>query len=199
MSVQRRKGLTFIELMLSAVTMAIILAAILGAYMSQVVLDEHSRNLMFAMQDANRVMEGIRAQQAGSCGAVPPNSVATVPACAVPGTNAWDAWLQNCGGGKTIPPDPVNGERIVVTCRDNANFANYCGAGQVSPGEWKTGAPSSYPTLEITVAVCWRHRGRTIGECSPAGALVASDASDTDADGVIESPATLTTTLACPP
>ena len=195
-----REGLTLIELLLGVLTTAIVLAAILGAYLGQVTLNEQSRNMMFAVEDVDRVMERIRAQNV-SCGTTP---IATVPACAVPGTTSWDAWLQNCGGGKNIKPNPATNELIAVTCQDGdgALPSDYCDATQVS-GEWQgfgVGGIRPFNPIRVTVAVCWRSRGRTIGECDWDGAnLVPNDGLTVanDVDGVINSPAEVTTIVTC--
>jgi hypothetical protein len=54
---------------------------------------------------------------------------------------------------------------------------------------------TDHEPLQVTVAVCWRHRNRVIGECAWDG--VALSANDADGDGVIESPAMLTTLVTC--
>jgi hypothetical protein len=49
--------------------------------------------------------------------------------------------------------------------------------------------------ISLTVAVCWRHRGRVLGECQwVGGALTTNDA---DGNGIITSPAALSTLLTC--
>ena len=104
------------------------------------------------------------------------------------------------GAPKSLGFNPDTNELIVVTCQDNpgASPAVYCGdVDQVGTGEWATqaGVDTNYDPLRITVSVCWRHRARTIGECSwNGGGLLANDA---NGDGVIESPAMLTTLVTC--
>jgi hypothetical protein len=58
--------------------------------------------------------------------------------------------------------------------------------------------------MRVTVAVCWRHRNRTIGECnfnSVTNVLSAGDPSGGSGphkvNGVVESPAMLTTLITC--
>ena len=177
-------GFTLMEVLLGGMVLAVAISAILGAYIGQVTLNEHARNLSLAINDASRVVEQIRQRNSPCAGATPssnfPAWTAANPTCtgAAP-TTSWDDWLQRCDGGKSVPPTPLSNERILLTCQNVAGTAA-CGA--------------SEDPLRLTVAVCWRHRGRTIGECTPAGALVQSDL---DGDGVFESPAMLTTLVTC--
>ena len=172
--------------------MLIAVSAIMGAYVGQVTMNEHARNLSLAINDATRVVERIR-QQNGPCAGAAPTSAFPVwtaanPACtgAAP-TTSWDDWLQRCGGGKSIVPDPVNNELVTITCQ-NAGGTALCGANE--------------DPLRITVAVCWRHRARIIGECRAAGGVgpglqewepfvMPND------NATIQSPAMLTTLVTC--
>lgn len=179
-------GFTLAEVVLGVVVLAIAAAAILGAYIGQVTLNEHARNLSLAMQDANRVIERIRQENVG-CGQEPTVN----PPNARP---SWDAWLRNEGGGLTL----VNAdEQIVVTCQHRAG-APYCADAQMGT-EWHPAGPAGTENpLRVTVAVCWRHRGRIIGECSGAGALAGDAALAAGATaGVVDSPAMLTTLVSC--
>ncbi|HEX9780596.1 MAG TPA: type II secretion system protein [bacterium] len=185
-----KAGMTLIEIVLGILILAIGAMAILGAYLSQVVLNEHARNLSLIAQDAHRVLEQIRQQNAtGSC---------AVPSAAIAG--GWDAWLAGQSPGKSLPsPSPNTEEEIFVTCQDQdggAAASDACGPNQTGFSEWRVGAGNTtFDPIRVTVTACWRHRGRTIGECAWSGsALTASDA---DADGVIESPAMLTTLVTC--
>lgn len=131
------RGLTFIELMSGAAILAIAIVALLAAFMGQAVMNEHARNLAWAMNDANRVMERIRELNTG-CGApttTPPPECGGV--CA-----SWDTWLASAtgGGGRSLPA--AAGEALAVSA---------------------TGGPDP---LTVTVAVCWTHRGRAIGNCA---------------------------------
>jgi type II secretory pathway pseudopilin PulG len=95
------------------------------------------------------------------------------PSVAVPGGFAsWDVWLDDAdeGGGKSI--QPVTQELIVVS----------------SDGT---------DPLEVTVAACWRHRERVIGECTWDADAEALTAADQDGDGIITSPTALTTLITC--
>ena len=177
-------GFTLAEIVLGAMVLAVAAAAILGAYVGQVTLNEHARNLSLAIQDANRVIERIR-QTNASCGGAAPT------AAAQDGQANWDAWLTSAfGGGKSIQPDPANNEFVAVTCQNNVSG---------TPGACN----ASGDPFRVTVAVCWRHRGRIIGECRAAGGvgpgLEAWEAVVMPADdaNVIQSPAMLTTLVTC--
>jgi hypothetical protein len=190
------RGLTLIELVIAILAVAIALAALLGSYMGQITLSEHARNMNLAANDLTKLMEQLRRQNVGVGCAL----TATPPV----GTS-WDAWLASGagGGGKTIGANPATDEQIFVTCLRRgapsppANPADYCGQpGQVGAGEWRTnGAATNFDPLQVTAAVCWRHRSRVIGECIWNGAALAAD--DADADGIIESPVMVTTLVTC--
>ena len=186
-----RAGMTMVELLLSLALLAVAMAAIVGGYLGQQTLNEHARNLTLAVQDAERVIEQLRDN----------NSRCTPPTAQMPG--GWDAWLNGQPLGKSIPNVNKNAnERIVVTCQDQDGGSlstDYCGRNapnpQVAAGEWVSQAASTvFNPIRVTVAVCWRHRGRTIGECTWDGASLTP--SDTG-NGVIESPAMLTTLVTC--
>ena len=171
-------GLTLVELMISAALLAIAIAALFGAFVGQTVLNEHARNLSWAINDANRVMERLRQQNIGcaSPSAAPPTGFAS-----------WDAWLADTatgGGGKSLPQNPAINELITVTCQNRTGTAA-CTIGT--------------DPVRLTIAVCWRHRSRTLGECTWSGTqLAASDGSNGFAvNGVIESSATLSTLMTC--
>ena len=187
-------GLTLVEVLLGVLTLTIVLSAILGAYLGQVTLNEHARNLSFAVQDADRVVEELRRRNE-PCAGTEPSAVS--PEGVPP---QWDVWLAGGGGSKSLQWLGANSELIMVTCRD-ATTGDSCGPNQVGTGEWKfAGGPTSFNSIEVTVAVCWRHRNRVVGECSWAGAtLQAADrpAGPVGVVGVIESPAMLTTLVTC--
>ncbi len=220
---RRESGFTLAEIVLGGMVLAVAAAAILGAYIGQATLNEHSRNLSAAIHDANRVIELIR-QQDATC---------TTPSIAPPDPDgpgalvaptSWNAWMDQVTTwpqanayysprGKSVPTaNPSNEERIVVTCTDRDGYtgaASVCGTGgapaQVGTGEWQTQAgTTTFNPLRVTVAVCWRHRGRTIGECGWNGAALTSTAADeaantvpNDTANVFESPAMLTTLVTC--
>ena len=192
-------GFTLVEVVLGSLTLAIAIAALLGAFLSQITLNEHGRNLSLTVHDANRVIEQLRLQNSPCGGSVP---------SAVAGAASWDAWLN--GQGKSLPSaDPAAEERVAVTCLERvpdtppANPSDYCGRGgtaQVTAGEWRTNpAATTFDPIQVTVAICWRHRGLVIGECTWNGTtLTPSDGANGGvADGVIRSPAMLTTLVTC--
>jgi prepilin-type N-terminal cleavage/methylation domain-containing protein len=164
-----QRGFTLVELLIGATILVIGVVAMLGAVVSQVTLNEQARNLSWALNDANRVMERLRQQNTGS-------GCATPSAAAPTGFASWNVWLAaaNGGGGKSIQPDPATNELIVLTT-------------------------SGTDPLTMTVAVCWRHRNRVLGECSwAAGVLTPNEglvvANETIA---IDSPAMLSTVMTC--
>jgi len=181
---------TLIEVVLGGMVIAIAIAAILGAYVGQVTLNEHARNLSLAIQDANRVVEQIRLQTSG-CGS---DLTANPPLPnIIPGGGqaSWDAWLTNIGGNKSI--QPAGSEVIIVTCQ-RQDGGQQCSAAQ-APGSFLANGAAQDP-MRITVAVCWRHRGRVIGECNAA--LAAADGTAPfAANNMIESPAMITTLVTC--
>ena len=168
------RGLTLVEIVLGAAILAATIAALLQMFVGQVVLAEHYRNLSWAINDADRVVEELRKQHSGSTcltpGVTPPTGFAS-----------WDAWLSDTssgGGGKSIQPNPATNELVVVSP-------------SVTPP-----APVPDP-LTLTVAVCWRHRNRTVGECTWNGtALVANPGAGGD-PAVTESPVMFTTAMTC--
>ena len=172
-------GFTLAEVVLGGTVLAIAVAAILGAYVGRVTLNEHARSLSLAIQDANRIIEQIR-QQTASCG--------TNPDASAPGGFGWDTWLTN-NGEKSIQPVPADNELVVVTCQDSGGTATFPTCTGTDP-------------IRVTVAICWRHRNRIIGECIPTGATLQAGG-DTDGNGphniagVVESPAMLTTLVTC--
>jgi type II secretory pathway pseudopilin PulG len=163
--------------------LAMAATAFLGAFLGQMVLAEHARNLTWAVNDATRVMEQLRLQNTSpNCTAVP--STVMLTTCAGEVIASWDQWLQVCALGKSIQPNPATGELIVVTCQNSAGTAACL--------------PTDDP-IRVTVSVCWRHRNRTLGECAWDGTTLTSlDGSNGfAANGVIESPATLATLMTC--
>lgn len=165
------RGFTLVELLIGATILMIGLVIMLAAIVSEVALNEHHRNLSWALNDASRVMERLREQNTGaSC---------TTPSAAAPsGFASWDAWLASSastgGGGKSLQPSPSTNELVVVTS-------------------------SGTNPLTVTVAICWRHRNRTVGECAWNGSALSADETivmlnDTSA---IDSPAMLSTVMTC--
>lgn len=176
---RKLSGLTLIELIISAAVLAIAITALFGAFLGQTVLNEHARNVSWAMNDANRVMERLRQQNTGC----------STPTSAAPaGFPGWDGWLADTstsgGGGKSLPQNPAVNELIVVTCQNRTGTA---------------ACTSGTDPVRLTVAVCWRHRNRTLGECAWSGTqLTVSEGSNGFAsNGVIESTAMLSTLMTC--
>jgi type II secretory pathway pseudopilin PulG len=185
-------GFTLVEVVLGAVTLALVASAVLGAYVSQVTLNEHARSLSVAVQDANRVIEQIRQNNIG-CGS---------PSIVPNGAASWNVWMNAGGAGapKSLVSDPDINELIVVTCQSHTNPVLPCGdADQVGTGEWlgDPGFDSDYDPLRVSVAVCWRSRNRVIGECAWDGAALTPNDAGGDNDGIVESPAMLTTLVTC--
>ena len=164
-------GMTLIECIVGVAAMIVATTALFGGYLGQTTLNEHARNLSRAMTDATRVMEELRQQNIGSA--------CTTPTWAPPiGFAGWDAWLGDTGatggGGKNVRPAPnANEELVTVTCRNQANTAA-CVAGQ--------------DPIRVTVAVCWRHRNRTLGECRWDAALSTLSADETVAVPLVTIP-----------
>ena len=205
------------ELLICVAMLAIAIAALMGAFLGQLMLNEHARNLTWAIHDANRVMERLR--QANTNCQTP--SAAVLPVSASNFTS-WNAWLASTaadgGGGKSIQPfsgaAPDATERVVVTCQDQDGgtaSTDFCGKGapaQVGTGEWNKhqAGGTSFDPIRVTVTVCWRHRQRVIGECrwdAGTNTLIGDQTSEDnvsvpgDLDEGIESPATLVTLMTC--
>ena len=163
-----------------ALTVAI--AAILGAYIGQLTLNEHARNLSLAIQDANRVIERIRQQNTPCAGGT--SAPTALPPTGVWGTS-WDLWLNDAGGGggKSLLPTPNVNELVVLTAQN------------------RDGTPlaANANPIRVTAAICWRHRNRTIGECDWNGTnLVENELLNMPTDTTdIDSPAMLTTLVTC--
>lgn len=159
-------GVTLAEFLMGAVILAIAIGALLGAFVGQLTVSEHARNLTWATNDAARVMEQLREQNSGSgC---------STPSVAAPtGFASWDAWLLDTttsgGGGESIGGP---NELVVVT-------------------------PVGTDPLQVTVAVCWRHRKRTIGECTWNGTVLSPNPGAGGNPAVTESPAMLSTLMTC--
>ena len=155
--------------MIGAAILAIAIVSLLGAFMAQMALNEHARNQALGTNDAARVMEELRRQNSGA-GCATPSAAAPV------GFASWNAWLAdtgaNGGGGKSIQPDPNTNEFVVVT-------------------------PTGGNPLTVTVAVCWRQRERTVGECTWNGAALTANPGAGGDPEVTESPAQLSTLLTC--
>jgi hypothetical protein len=162
-----RDGVTLAEVLTGASILLMAIVALMTTLIAQNKLNEHSRNVSWATNDATRVLEQLQMQNSeGICG-----TVDTAPPA---GFASWDAWLAdttvNGGGGKSVPPLAA-GELVVLNPPVGAN------------------------PVQVSVTVCWRHRDRDIGECQWNGAQMV--AADSNGDGIITSPATLSTRLTC--
>ena len=210
MRVNRSCGFTLIEFVLATLTLVVAATAILGAYVGQVTLNEHARNLSLAIQDASRVIEQLRVRNTTPCvgDSVGAGNEPTAMFPAGAGVS-WDTWLdtQPAGGRSLLDPfgRNVQFERIVVTCQDNATLVQ-CGTtgdptAQVGANEstLHPGGDTNFDPIRVTVAVCWRHRNRNIGQCSGTGPLTPDDSVPfpNNTPNVIESPAMLTTIITC--
>ena len=167
---RRTGGLTLAELLITMAIVAIDIAVLLSSFMGQMTLNEHARYLSLATNDAVRVMEQLRQQNS-------PGVVCTVPNVAPPaGFLAWDAWLGNTtangGGGKSLPASATD-ELVVVS------------------------TPVVADPIRVTVAICWRHKGRIIGECTWNGAALTANPAAGNDPNVTESPAMLVTAITC--
>ena len=163
------RGLTLVELVLGAGMLVIAFTGLLQAWLSQLTLNEHARYLSWAVNDADRVMERIHQLNA--------NAACSVPTVAPPaGFATWDAWLAdttaNGGGGKSIQSSPAVNELIVPST-------------------------SGTDPIQVTIAVCWRNRGRTLGECTWNGAALSPNPGAGGDPAVTESPAMLSTLVGC--
>jgi hypothetical protein len=158
-------GLTLVEVLVGALVIAISVASLLGVFIWQGVLNEHARNLVWTMNDASRVMEELRhlntTSAPGGCTTptAGPPLTGNLPS---PAFASWQAWLADTGafggGGLTLVYPGAN------------ETVQHLSAGGPDP-------------LQVTIAVCWTHRGRVIGDCNTAGG--------------ISSPAMLTTFVTC--
>ena len=211
------EGFTLVEVLLAGVTLAIAITALLGAFLGQITLNEHARNLSLAVHDANRVIEQIRQDNMNNClqdavGTPYPDVDPSNLPPAGPTPASWDAWLENEVPGKSIPNVDRNaGERIFVTCvRRGTPYppaaTDYCQTDddvQVNAAEWygvNIAPTGEHDPIQVTVSVCWRHRRRVIGECRWTGAALEDDDGNNGPNnfsGVIESPASITTLVTC--
>jgi Tfp pilus assembly protein PilV len=166
---RRRSGLTLVELMVGIGFLVVAIVSLLGAFVEHLAVNENARHRAWATNDASRVMERLRRENSGAGCAIP---TANPPA----GFASWNAWLGDAsaagGGGKSIQPNPATEERVVVT-------------------------PSGTDPLTVTVAICWRHRQRTLGECTWDGAVLSANPGAGGDPNVTESPVMLSTLMTC--
>ncbi|MBI4342236.1 MAG: type II secretion system protein [Candidatus Omnitrophica bacterium] len=164
-----RSGLTLVEVIIGALTLALGIVSLLGALVGQITLSEQARSRLWANTDASRVMEQLRRQNHGA--------TCTTPSANPPaGFASWDAWLADTtaggGGGKSVQPNPAANELVVVTA-------------------------SGTDPLTVTVAACWRQRNRVIGECTWNGAALSANPGAGGNPAITESTAMFTTTMTC--
>src|SRR3989338_4140414 len=144
-------GFTLIEIMLGTSIMVIVLTALLGSFFGQSTLNQNSRNMMAAMNDATRVMEEIRRQNArnldGSFPAWSLCATANIPSarpppltgglrCPAGGVQceSWNEWLDASGkslvGSGSLEGSNDAYEIVAVTCQDadgGTAQSDYCG------------------------------------------------------------------------
>jgi prepilin-type N-terminal cleavage/methylation domain-containing protein len=163
---RRPSGFTLLELLITSAIFVIAAVSLLFTLFTQLAVSEHARNLSWAANDAARVMERLRRQNTGSGCDDPDVSPPTSPVSYA----TWDAWLADPagGGGKSITPQ--SDELIIEPMTSGTD------------------------PLQVTVGVCWRNRGRTIGECNQAGPLAKVDL---NGDGAFTYPVMLSTMITC--
>jgi len=162
--------MTLVEFLIGAVVLVVAIVSLLGLSVGQAGLNEHARNLSWAISDASRVMEELRRLNSGAACAAPtvtPQGVAT-----------WNEWLAGPGGGKSLEAAGLPAQSL--------EFVALSSAGGPDP-------------LQMTVAICWRHRNRVFGECVWNGtALVPQQgANGFPNDGVVQSQAMVATEMTC--
>ena len=166
-------GLSLIELVFAVAILVVTVSAFLQTYFSQEFLNGHLRNTSWAMLDAQRVVDQLRQENSGTgCttpGVLPPAGFAS-----------WNAWLAD------VTMAGAGGMNVMSTTQVDGFLPPPSVVPPAGPGD---------DPLAVVVAVCWRYRGRVVGECRWNGAQLVSQ--DQDADGVIESPAMISTTLTC--
>ena len=156
-----------VELLVGAAILGFAIVTLLGSFLGQLALNEHARYVAWAANDASRVMEELRLRNAGG-------------GCSTPSTDppagfaSWDAWLADTGatggGGKSIQ---AANELVVVS------------------------TPPGTDPLTVSVSVCWRHRNRTVGECTWDGAALSANPGAGGDPTVTESPAMFSTAITC--
>ena len=176
-----------VEFLIGAAILVIAVTFLILVHVSQLTLSEHARHLALAVNDATRVMERLRRLNAGAGCLAPTVNPAALPAAECGGAPcpSWDQWLEvpaPGGGGKSLGPNPAANERVQVSCLDEQG-------GPCDPGD---------DPLMVTVAVCWRHRRRILGECVDGVVLTPQDGvNGYAADNVIQSLAMLSSALTC--
>lgn len=164
------RGVTLVEALIGSLLLSLGIATLLNVSVSQTALQEHTRNLSWATNDANRVLEQLRQQNAP--GVCPEVVNVAWPA----GFASWDDWLgspaANGGGGKSITPNPAT-------------------------DEWVNVGTTGTDPVTVTVSVCWRHRNRILGDCQWNGTDLDPDPAQSGDPAVVESLAMLSTSITC--
>lgn len=164
-----QRGMTLVEFLIGAVVLVVAVVSLLGVSVGQAGLNEHARNLSWAISDASRVVEELRRLNAA------PNCTATPSAG--PANPGWDEWLRLTGGGKSLEPNglPVRSREVVAV------------------------SSSGTDPLQITVAICWRHRNRIFGECTWNGTTLTptQGANNFPNDTIFQSQAMIATEMTC--
>ena len=147
----RTNGFTLIEIMLGASILAVVIVALMGAFISQAYLNTNARNLTAAMNNAMRVMEQIRLQNtldrqpckaAGVPTVVPVDSNGTALAA------TWNEWLQGLGGARAS----AFPSQIAISLSSSP-----------SPAKMKMAAQSPETTVGMPVAARLRRSGQVSG------------------------------------
>lgn len=206
---RRQQGFTLLELTFSFAILAVIVVALLGFYVAQSFLNANTRATLLAMNDATRILEEIRMQNAGCT--IP----SAVPPPLIPVVYSWDAWLQRQTPSKSLDGRLL--ETIAVTCQDvngGSVSSDYCGANQVGLGDqWKVQklTSTSFDPIRVTVAVGYRLHSRVMGSGSSGleftyspiplvtayGSKPLREGPDANNNGVIEAQTMLTTLVTC--
>lgn len=166
-NIKQVNGFTLIEVMMGAAIMAIVSAALVGAFLGQSTLNMTAKNLTAAMTDATRVMEEIRKQNSpGSC-------AYNIPTAKPPANNtSWDSWLASVG--RTMVLDQTTTfEKIAVTCQDAAAIVCAAGTKAQCPDGAEVNCPAAGQTATCpdngpTVSRIARYCGSSVFNPYPA-------------------------------
>lgn len=165
-------GFTLIEIMLGTSIMVIVLVAMLGSFFGQSTLNQNSRNMMAAMNDATRVMEQIRQQNVasvvGSTCAQPTPFPSARPGVFKNGAivgwmESWNEWLDASGkslvGSGSLAGSNDAYEIVAVTCQaqDGGTApSDYCGW-TATGKETQVGRREWYPWFNGSLATTNGH------------------------------------------
>ena len=164
------RGMTLVEFLIGAVVLVVAIVSLLGVSVGQAGLNEHARDLSWAISDASRVIEEMRRINSGA--------TCAIPSANPQGGGTWDAWLAGPGGGKSLEAGglPAQSRQVVAVS--------------------STGGPDP---LQMTVAICWRHRNRIFGECTWNGTTLipTQGANNFPNDAIFQSQAMIATEMTC--